>query len=55
MAVFLLEFHTDGNSVWVIFRYSRKTIGYDLTVTPQMEKVLFAVVEQTFRPKKLWV
>ena len=30
------EFHTDGNSVWVIFRYTRKTVGYDQTVTPQL-------------------
>ena len=30
------EFHTDGNSVWVIFRYTRKPMGFDPTVTPQL-------------------
>ena len=30
------EFHTDGNSVWVIFRYVRKAVGYNPTVTPQL-------------------
>lgn len=30
------EFHTDGNSVWVIFRYTRKTVGYNPTVTRQL-------------------
>ena len=30
------EFHTDGNSVWVIFRYTRKTVGHDPTITRQL-------------------
>lgn len=30
------EFHTDGNSVWVVFHYSRKTIGQDPTAAPQL-------------------
>ena len=30
------EFHTDGNSVWVIFRYTRKTMEYDPTATRQL-------------------
>ena len=58
------EFHTDGNSVWVIFRYTRKTVGYDPTVTPQlphsyptvtpqMEKVLSAVGEKTLSTKEI--
>ena len=29
------EFHTDGNSVWVVFHYTQKTVGYSPTVTPQ--------------------
>lgn len=29
------EFHTDGNSVWVVFRYTRKAVGSYPTVTPQ--------------------
>ena len=47
------EFHTDGNSVWVIFRYARKTVGYAPTVTPQMEKVLSAIGEQTLSTKEI--
>ena len=58
------EFHTDGNSVWVIFRYTRTTVGYDPTVTrqlphssptvtPQVEKVLSAVGEQTLSTKEI--
>lgn len=58
------EFHTDGNSVWVIFRYTRVTVGYDPTVTqqppdshptvaPQVEKVLSAIGEQTLSTKEI--
>ena len=58
------EFHTDGNSVWVIFRYARKTVGYAPTVTPQlphsyptvtpqMGKVLSAIGEQTLSTKEI--
>ena len=58
------EFHTDGNSVWVIFRYTRKTMEYDPTatlqlpdsyptVTPQMEKVLHAIKEQALSTKEI--
>ena len=58
------EFHTDGNSVWVIFRYTRKTVGYDPTVTPQlphsyptvtpqMEKVLSAIGGKTLSTKEI--
>ena len=58
------EFHTDGNSVWVIFRYTRKSMGFDPTVTPQLphshptatpqvEKVLSAIEEQTLSTKEI--
>lgn len=58
------EFHTDGNSVWVIFRYTRKTMEYDPTATrqlpdscptatPQVEKVLHAIKEQTLSTKEI--
>lgn len=58
------EFHTDGNSVWVIFRYTRKTVGHDPTitrqlphshptVTPQVEKVLSAIGTQTLSTKEI--
>ena len=29
------EFHTDGSAVWVVFHYSRSTVGYNSTSTPQ--------------------
>ena len=29
------EFHTDGNSVWIVFHYTRKAVGYNPTVTRQ--------------------
>lgn len=58
------EFHTDGNSVWVIFRYTRKTVGHDPTITrqlphshptviPQVEKVLSAIGTQTLSTKEI--
>lgn len=58
------EFHTDGNSVWVVFHYSRKTIGQDPTVTlqlphscptatPQVERVLSAIGEETVSTKEI--
>lgn len=58
------EFHTDGNSVWVIFRYTHKTVGYNPTATPQsphsyptttpqMEKVLSAIGKQTLSTKDI--
>ena len=58
------EFHTDGNSVWVIFRYTRKTVGHDPTitrqlphshptVTPQVEKVLSEIGTQTLSTKEI--
>ena len=64
------EFHTDGNSVWVIFRYTRTTIGYDPTVTRQLPDSYPTATRQLphrwrkccpqsgnrrFRPKRLWV
>ena len=30
------EFHTDGSAVWVVFHYTRKTMGYNPTSTPQV-------------------
>lgn len=59
------EFHTDGNSVWVVFRYTRKAVGsYPTvtpqspdsypTVTPQVGKVLSAIGNQTLSTKMLW-
>ena len=27
------EFHTDGNAVWVVFHYTRTTVGQDPTAT----------------------
>lgn len=58
------DFHTDGNSVWVIFRYTRKAVGYNPTVTPQlpdsyptvtpqMEKVLSAIGQLTLSTKEV--
>ena len=58
------EFHTDGNSVWVIFRYIRKTVGHNPTVTPQLphsyptatpqvKKVLSAIGNQTLSTKEV--
>lgn len=58
------EFHTDGNSVWVIFRYVRKAVGYNPTVTPQspdsypattpqVGKVLSAIEKQTLSTKEI--
>ena len=58
------EFHTDGNCVWVIFRYTRKTVGYNPTatpqlphshptVTPQVENVLLAIREETLSTKEI--
>ena len=58
------EFHTDGNSVWVIFRYTRKTVGYNPTVapqlphsyptvTPQVENVLSVIGEETLSTKEI--
>ena len=41
------EFHTDGNSVWVIF--------YAPTVTPQVEKVMSAVGFRIFQFRLLFV
>ena len=29
------EFHTDGSAVWVVFHYTRSTVGYNSTSTPQ--------------------
>ena len=53
------EFHTDGNSVWVIFRYTRTTVGYDPAVTPQLphrwKKCCPQSGKRRFRPKRLWV
>lgn len=52
------EFHTDGNSVWVIFRYTRRTVGYDPTVTRQLPHKWRECCPQSgnrsFRPKRLW-
>lgn len=58
------EFHTDGNSVWVVFHYSRKTIGQAPTATPQLphscptatpqvERVLSAIGEKTVSTKEI--
>lgn len=58
------EFHTDGNSVWVIFRYNGETVGHDPTVspqsahscpalTPQVEKLLLAIGGQTLSAKEI--
>lgn len=58
------EFHTDGNSVWVVFHYSRRTIGQDPTATPQLphshptatpqvERVLSAIGEKTVSTKEI--
>lgn len=58
------EFHTDGNSVWVIFRYNGGTVGHDPTVspqsahscpalTPQVEKLLPAIGGQTLSAKEI--
>lgn len=58
------EFHTDGNSVWVIFRYIRKAVGNAPTVTPQLPdsyptvapqvaKVLSVISEQTLSTKEI--
>jgi len=58
------EFHTDGNSVWVIFRYTRKAVGNAPTVTPQLPdsyptvapqvaKVLSVIREQTLSTKEI--
>lgn len=53
------KFHTDGNSVWGIFRYTRKTVGYDPTVARQLPHKLRECCQQSgngpFRPKRLWV
>ena len=29
------EFHTDGNAVWIVFHYTRTTVGQDPTAPPQ--------------------
>lgn len=58
------EFHTDGNSVWVVFRYNGRTVGNVPTVTPQsphshptlspqVKKVLSAIGEQTLSTKEI--
>lgn len=58
------EFHTDGNCVWVVFHYARKTVGQHPTVTPQLphsrptvtpqvERVLSAIGENTIATKEI--
>ena len=58
------EFHTDGNSVWIVFHYTRKAVGYNPTVTrqspdshpivtPQVEKALSAIGNQTLSTKEV--
>lgn len=58
------EFHTDGNSVWVVFHYTRKAVGYSPTVTPQLphsyptvslqvQKILSAIGGQTLATKEI--
>ncbi len=58
------EFHTDGNSVWVVFRYTRATVGSHPTLTPhlphtyptltsQVAKVLSVIGEQTLSTKEI--
>lgn len=43
------EFHTDGNSVWVVFHYTRRTVGQDPIVTPQLPHSYPIVSEQVGR------
>lgn len=56
------EFHTDGNSVWVVFH--RRTVGQHPTATrqlpinfptatPQVERVLVAIGENTVATKEI--
>lgn len=41
------EFHTDGNAVWVVFRYIRNTVGQNPTVTDQVtDQVADQVTDQ---------
>ncbi len=58
------EFHTDGNSVWVVFHYTRKTVGYSPIVTPQLshsyptvpqqvQKILSAIGAQTISTREI--
>ena len=57
------EFHTDGNSVWVIFHYARKAVGYPTvtrqlpdsypTVSPQVGKVMSTLSDKTLSTKEL--
>lgn len=37
------EFHADSGFVWVVFHYTRITVGYNPTVMPQVEKVIATI------------
>lgn len=58
------EFHTDGNSVWVVFHYTRVTVGQDPTVTQllpdsyptvseQVEKITKTIADKTLSTKEI--
>ena len=58
------EFHTDGNAVWIVFHYTRTTVGQDPTatpqqpysnptVTPQLGKLLSAIGNNTLSAKEI--
>lgn len=58
------EFHTDGSVVWVVFHYTRSTVGQHPTVTPQLphstptvppqvEKVLAVIGGSLFSAKEI--
>ncbi|KAB3942605.1 Fic family protein, partial [Bacteroides uniformis] len=58
------EFHTDGNAVWIVFHYTRTTVGQDPTATPQqpysnptvppqLGKLLSAIGNNTLSAKEI--
>lgn len=47
------EFHSDGAFVQVVLRYPPKTVGYPPTVTPQLEKVIGAIGDNTYSTREI--
>jgi len=41
------EIHTDGSAVWMIFHYTRSTVGKNPTITPQVN-VIFDIISYRF-------
>lgn len=48
-----LEFHTDGSAVWVVFHYTRSTVGKNPTVTPQVNVIVDVISYKLLSVKEI--